>query len=240
MPPNRGRAARGAGPAAHDPAHDPDFATRLASGCEQLGLTVSAAQIAALCRFASLLLRWNRVHNLTAIRDPRQLLSHHLLDSLSIVRPLEAALAAWRPHAAPPRGLDVGSGGGLPAIPLAVLRPAWKLDLIDAVEKKCAFLRQAQLEAALSGITVHHGRVESLPPRGCDFIVCRAFASLREFTALTAAHLAPGGLWFAMKGSHPAAELADLPPGHELLEAITLRVPMLAEQRTLIVLRPRP
>ncbi len=205
-----------------------------------LGLELSAVQCAALCTYGRLLQRWNRVHNLTAIDSEQELLTHHLLDSLAIVRPLEQLLFARGGATAPPRVLrflDAGSGAGLPGIPIAVARPDWSGTLVDAVGKKCAFLRQAQLELGLRNVQVRHARLEQDAPQRHDLAVSRAFSSLRDFVELTRAHLRPGGLWAAMKGRIPANELAQLPTDIEVLDTITLRVPMLAGQRHLLVLR---
>jgi 16S rRNA (guanine527-N7)-methyltransferase len=213
---------------------------RLQGLAAQLELELSTAQCLQLELYARLLRRWNRVHNLTAVDDPEQLLTHHLLDSLAIVRPLETALQRQGAAAASGRVLhfvDAGSGGGLPGIPLAIARPVWQGTLVDAVEKKCAFLRQAALELKLPNIAVRHARLEQcrLPPQ--DFAVSRAFSSLRDFVALTGPLLAPGALWAAMKGRAPEEEIRDLPPGPQWLATITLRVPLLDEQRHLVLLR---
>jgi 16S rRNA (guanine527-N7)-methyltransferase len=208
-----------------------------------LGLELTPAQATALLAYVGLLRRWNRVHNLTAVDSDAEVLSHHLLDCLAIVRPLEQALGRFGPPRAPAaavRFVDAGSGAGLPGIPLAVARPHWQGTLIDAVQKKCAFLQQAQVELKLGNIAVRHARLETAPVAGQDVIVSRAFASLRDFTTLTRAMLKPGGLWIAMKGRHPADELAQLPADVEALETSTLRVPLLNEERHLVVLRPRP
>lgn len=205
----------------------------------ELGLDLTPGQRSALLDYAGLLQRWNRVHNLTAIDRPQDLLTHHLLDSLAIVRPLEELARRYLPEHAAPGFVDAGTGAGLPGIPLAIAHPDWPGQLVDAVEKKCAFLRQACLELHLANLTVHHARLERLALAPQDFVVSRAFASLRDFVTLTRALRAPHGLWVAMKGRLQAQELRDLPPGVEVLQTITLRVPQLEEQRHLIVLRPR-
>jgi len=232
------------------PGHDPATAEalypieRLQALATQLDLALSPAQCNRLQQYARLLRRWNRVHNLTAIDDPEHLLTHHLLDSLAIVRPLEAALQRQGAVLSPGRVVrfvDAGSGGGLPGIPLAIARPDWHGTLVDAVQKKCAFLRQAALELGLRNLTVQHARLEQCRLAPQDFAVSRAFATLREFVTLTGPLLAPGGLWAAMKGRLPEEEIRDLPPGPHLLPTITLRVPLLDEQRHLVLLRaPHP
>jgi len=215
--------------------------TRLGELGRELGLDLQPQQCAALVAYAVLLQRWNRVHNLTAIANSADLLTHHLLDCLAIVRPLEHALAQHAGGVAlgrPVHFLDAGTGAGLPGIPLAIAQPHWHGTLVDAVQKKCAFLQQAQLELHLANCTVRHARLESsaLPPQ--ELIVSRALARLRDFVCLTRDLLRPDGLWAAMKGRNPVDEIADLPDGVEVVETITLRVPMLREQRHLVLLRP--
>lgn len=221
----------------------PVSAPLLASLALEFDLELSPRQCATLADYASLLRRWNRVHNLTSVDSPADLLTHHLLDCLAIVRPVERALSRHATGILPGRPvhfLDAGSGAGLPGIPLAVARPHWRGTLVDAVQKKCAFLQQAQLELALDNIQVRHGRLESAKLGTHDIIVSRAFASLREFTTLTRPLLRPNGLWIAMKGRNPADELAELPDDVEAVDTSTLRVPQLDEQRHLVVLRARP
>jgi len=214
----------------------------LAQYAGELSVALSPQQCATLVRYAQLLRRWNRVHNLTAIASNADLLTHHLLDCLAIVHPVEHVLARYVPGYLPGRPvhfLDAGSGAGLPGIPLAVARPHWQGLLVDAVQKKCAFLQQAQVELSLGNITVRHARLESSSLGRHELIVSRAFASLRDFVTLTRTLLRPGGLWVAMKGRLPAQELADLPADVEALQTSTLRVPHLAEQRHLVFLRRR-
>ncbi len=224
--------------------HSPELSpTLLAELAREMQLELTAQQCALLLAYVGLLQRWNRVHNLTAISASQAALTHHLLDSLAVVRPLESALAR---HAGIPEGareavhfLDAGSGAGLPGVPLAIARPTWRGTLVDAVQKKCAFLQQVRIELHLANVTVHHARLESsgLPPH--KLIVSRAFSSLREFVAHTHTLLQPQGLWAAMKGRNPLQESADLPPWVQVLETITLRVPMLHEQRHLVILQQR-
>ena len=211
---------------------------------QQLDLDLTPQQCDRLVVYVNLLQRWNQVHNLTAIGSAGAL-THHLLDCLAIVRPLERALSRYAnalsapASGAPVHFLDAGAGAGLPGIPLAIAQPHWHGTLVDAVQKKCAFLQQARIELHLRNITVHHARLESsgLPPH--DLIVSRAFASLRDFVVCTQALLRPQGLWAAMKGRSPVEELADLPEGVEAVETVTLRVPRLREQRHLVILRQR-
>ncbi len=221
----------------------PVSAPLLASLASELDLDLSPGQCATLVDYATLLRRWNRVHNLTAVDSPSDLLTHHLLDCLAVVRPIERALGRYATGLLPGRPvhfLDAGSGAGLPGIPMAVARPRWQGLLVDAVQKKCAFLQQAQVELGLDNIRVRHGRLENADLGAHDIIVSRAFASLREFTTLTRALLQPNGLWIAMKGRNPADELDELPEGVEAVDTSTLRVPQLNEQRHVVVLRRDP
>ena len=201
----------------------------------ELGLQLSSAQAEALARYAALLLRWNAVHNLTAIRSPAEVLTHHLLDSLSIVPEIQRICGGAA------QVLDVGAGGGLPGIPLAVVLPHLRITLLDKVQKKVAFLSQAKLELALANVECLHGRVEALAaaPR-FDLIVSRAFASLPELVRLTRHVLANGGWWCAMKGVRPTAELDALKtqaPDVRVADEIRLRVPHLDAERHLILLQ---
>jgi 16S rRNA (guanine527-N7)-methyltransferase len=208
----------------------------------QLGLALSPQQCTTLLAYAQLLRRWNRVHNLTAVDGDADMLSHHLLDCLAIVVPIERALVRFGGGIAGADAthfLDAGSGGGLPGIPLAVARPLWRGTLVDAVQKKCAFLQQAKVELGLGNIAVRHARLESAGVPAQDLIVSRAFAALKDFTAITAHLLKPGGLWIAMKGRRPDEELAALPANIDVLDTSTLRVPLLGEERHLVVLRSR-
>jgi 16S rRNA (guanine527-N7)-methyltransferase len=213
-----------------------------------LGLELSEAEGARLTAYGELLRRWNRIHNLTAVDEPGELLTHHLLDCLAIVRPLDEALRSAgliAPGVAAAQTelefLDAGSGAGLPGIPLAIVRPRWHGWLVDAVGKKCAFLQQAVVELGLSNVEVRHARLERVSLPRCALVVSRAFASLRDFIAVTRGHIAPGGLWAAMKGRDAEAELRALAPdlstAARFVETITLRVPRLDEERRLVVLR---
>ncbi len=226
-------------PARAAPAQPPLDSSELQSLAQETGVELTTPQCRQLLAFGALLRRWNRVHNLTAIDDDRSLLTHHLLDCLSIVRPLERAFAALTGTATPPAFVDAGSGAGLPGIVLGIVRPDWRGQLVDAVEKKCAFLRQCQLELDLPQIRVHHARLESIALEPQDIVVSRAFAALPEMTALTRHLLRAGGLWAAMKGKLPKAELDALADDIEVLDTITLRVPLLHEQRHLVLLRRR-
>ncbi len=212
-------------------------ADTLRDGCRALGLDLAGTQIDALLAYAALLLKWNRVHNLTAIRDADELLTHHLLDSLAIV----PAFPAWAPAPAadhPLRVLDVGAGGGLPGIPLAIARPDLQVTLVDAVQKKAAFLTQVALDLRLANVSARHARVESMPG-AFEVITSRAFAALADMVGWTRHLLAPGGRWLAMKAHLSAAERAALPPDVEVVAVVPLDVPGLGEVRQLVVLQPK-
>lgn len=188
---------------------------------------------AQLQAYLDLLARWNRVYNLTALRDPVQMRSHHLADSQSILAPLERH-AAGRPLTI----LDVGSGGGLPGVVLAILHPDWAVTCVDSVAKKAGFIRQVALELALPNLRAVHGRVEQMPPAAADVVVSRAFASLSDFCAWTRRHLGGQGVWLAMKGRHPTDEIQALPPDIEVFHVEPLKVPGLDAERCAIWLRP--
>lgn len=199
----------------------------LDQGLAALGLDLGAPARAQLLAFAALLNKWNRVYNLTAIRDPQQAITHHLLDSLSLLPHLEGVA----------RLADVGSGGGLPGIPLVIARPTLALTSIETVNKKASFQQQARIELGLDNLTVRNARVEDVvaePP--FDAVVSRAFSDLSEFVRLTRHLLRPGGRFLAMKGVYPRAEIERLPAGLRLVEALPLCVPGLDAERHLIIL----
>jgi 16S rRNA (guanine527-N7)-methyltransferase len=200
----------------------------LRRGLLALGVTSSDAQVERLERYLALLEKWNRVYNLTAIREPERMVTHHLLDSLAIL-----------PHVRGPRLLDVGSGAGLPGIPLAIAAPALAVTLLDSNYKKAAFLQQAVAELALANATVVADRVESWRTDArFDTIVSRAFADLGEFVTASARLLAPGGTIAAMKGVHPHDEIARLPAGFRVREVLKLDVPLLDAERHLVLVEP--
>ncbi|MEX3950375.1 16S rRNA (guanine(527)-N(7))-methyltransferase RsmG [Paraburkholderia sp. EG287B] len=207
------------------------LARLLKEGAEALGVELSERQHEQLLDYVTLLAKWNAVYNLTAIRDPRQMLIQHILDSLSIVPHL--------PTRAEATVLDVGSGGGLPGIVLAIVRPDWQVTLNDIVQKKSAFQSQAKAELGLANLSVVTGRVESLRPgvevpKKFDLIVSRAFADLADFVTLARHLVADGGAIWAMKGVHPEGEIERLPAGTRALNTIRLSVPMLDAERHLI------
>jgi 16S rRNA (guanine527-N7)-methyltransferase len=211
-------------------------AAAIAGVAAQLGLAISPAQADALAAYAALLARWNRTYNLTAIRDPAQVLTQHLADCLASVPALQRWLAARAPGSPLPRVLDVGSGGGLPAVVWAVMLPGLPVDAADAVGKKAAFVRQCAAALRLQNLHSHHARVETLAGQ-YGLITCRAFATLADFVALTRARLAPGGTWLALKGRRPDDEIAALPADVEVFHVEPLQVPGLDAERCLVWMR---
>jgi len=191
-----------------------------------LGLALADTQVATLERYLDLLEKWNRVYNLTAIRERSRMVTHHLLDSLAVL-----------PHVRGPRVLDVGSGAGLPGIPLAVAGPALHVTLLESNHKKSAFLTQAVAELQLANVQVVMERVESWQPEArFDTIVSRAFAELGEFASLAGRLLAPQGVLAAMKGVHPFEEIERLPQGYRVQQVVRLRVPGLDAERHLVLM----
>jgi 16S rRNA (guanine527-N7)-methyltransferase len=221
---------------------DAGLAQTLRAGAHELGVALTDAALAQLQAYADLLVRWNRVYNLTAVRTPAQVATHHLLDSLvvwpALRRMVERGLL--RPAAAdqPLCVLDVGSGGGLPGVVLAIADPSLQLTCVDAVAKKAAFVAQVAAQLRLPNLQARHARVETLR-EPFDLIVARAFASLADLTVWSRAALAPHGLWLAMKGRVPQEELAALPPWVEVFHVEPLTVPGLAAERCLVWMRPR-
>lgn len=204
----------------------------LADGLTALGLDLSAQQKRALLDYLGLIGKWNKVYNLTAVRDPQGMLVQHLLDSLAIIGPLRAWL-----QGRPARVLDVGAGAGLPGVVLAVCCPELSVDCVDTVAKKAAFIQQAAGALVLPNLRGVHARVEHLPGP-YDLICSRAFASLADFTAWSRQALAPDGAWLAMKGKHPHAEIAALPTEVEVFHVEQLQVPMLDAERCIVWMRP--
>jgi 16S rRNA (guanine527-N7)-methyltransferase len=192
--------------------------------------------------YITLLQKWNRTYNLTAIREPEQMLTHHVLDALSIVPTLDRVLAPVLANAPEARLLDVGSGGGIPGLMLAMARPTWQVTMVDAVQKKMAFVAQAIAELRLTNAQALTGRVESLrveaqvPPMRYDLAVSRAFSDLATFIKGSRHLLAPHGVWAAMKGAVPKAEIAALPADISVRAIETLVVPGLDARRHLILL----
>jgi 16S rRNA (guanine527-N7)-methyltransferase len=214
------------------PPDGPD-ARLLLDAAARLGVPLDAAQADRLLRFAALLVRWNRVHNLTAIERPEHVLTRHLLDSLAVAPTLAARGAALRV-------LDVGAGGGLPGVPLAIARPLDEYTLLDKVGKKVAFVTQARAELALGNVTPVQARVEAWQAAPFDVVLSRAFASLADFVHWTRHLVAPRGCWCAMKGALPEAEIAALTAAEPglAITTIKLHVPRLQAERHLVLIEP--
>lgn len=199
----------------------------LRDGIRELSLSLDEAQCNKLLDFVSLLQKWNGVYNLTAVREPMQMMTQHLLDSL-------AALPAFEGKR---NILDVGAGGGLPGIVLAIARPDMQVSLIDTVQKKTAFLTQVKSELGLSNVTVHSGRVEKLQGvEKFDAITSRAFSELNDFIRLSEHLMKEGGIYIAMKGVIPKDEIASVPPGWKVKEIVPLKVPGMQAERHLILM----
>lgn len=197
----------------------------ISDGVRAMPVTVSDSVTSAFARYLELIAKWNRVHNLTAVRETEQMVVLHLLDSLSLL-----------PHLAGAKSLlDVGSGPGLPGIPLAISRPELSVTLLDASHKKCAFLRQAKAELALANVEVVCERVESWRPEaGFDVVVSRAFSELADFVTQAQHLVAPAGRLLAMKGVYPFEEIARVPKSHRVASVLELQVPNLEAKRHLV------
>jgi len=199
----------------------------LRSGAAAMGVALSDAQAERLLAYGTLMLKWNKVYNLTALRDPASVLTHHLLDSLAAIAPLQ------REWAGKGKLLDVGSGGGLPGVVIAIMRPDLEVSCLDAVAKKAAFVQQVAAELELPNLRGLHARVESLAG-SYEVISSRAFASLPDFFNGSMNLLAPGGVWLAMKGKMPTDELAVVPMGVSVFHVEQLTVPGLDAERCIV------
>lgn len=198
---------------------------QLSRGLAAQGLDLPPQAQAQLLAFAALLGKWNKVYNLTALREETLVISHHLLDSLSVLPHLGAAR----------RLADIGSGGGLPGIPLAIVRPEMQVALVESNQKKSSFLTQAKIELGLANIEVHCLRVEDWQPaEKCDVVISRAFSDLAEFVRLSGHLLVEGGALLAMKGVHPYEEITQLPAGWRVVEVMPLEVPGVEGARHLV------
>ena len=207
----------------------------LSSGFEVMGIDLPGGATERLLGYLDLLERWNRTYNLTAIRERQAMLTQHLLDSLAVLPLIEkSALAARQGQF---RIADVGSGAGLPGIPLALARPEWQVTSIEAVEKKSAFQRQAKIELAIGNLTVVNARVEQIASAQFDFAISRAFASLADFIGCAGHLVGPDGFLCAMKGALPADEMTALPDGWCVDVIKSLVVPGLDAQRHALLLR---
>ncbi len=212
--------------------------SQLEQGAQQLNLDLGVAQIDTLMAFLDLLQKWNKVYNLTAVRDPQEMMTHHLLDSLAAVPALRRHVASLgRQPGERVAQLDVGSGGGLPGVVFAVCCPEVDVHCVDTVAKKAAFLQQAAVSLKLPNLKGIHARVESLKGP-YDIVSCRAFASLIDFTTWSRAAIAPQGIWFAMKGKKPDDEMAALGPDVQVFHVEHLQVPGLDAERCIVWLRP--
>ena len=195
----------------------------------EMGVVVSANQADLFIRYLNLIGKWNRIHNLTAVRNTQDMLSYHLLDSLSVIPYINANSL-----------LDVGTGAGLPGIPLAIMKPDLHVYLSDSNKKKSSFQQQAVIELGLHNVTVMAGRVEDIDAaRKFDGIISRAFSEIALFTHLTQPLLAEHGYWYAMKGVYPSQELAILPECVEIVAVHELAVPLLDAQRHLLVMKEK-
>jgi len=206
----------------------------LRAGLAELHLSLSNAQVQGLLDYQNLIGKWNKVYNLTAVRDPAEMLTHHLLDSLAAVAPLQKHLQDRGLTNA--RVLDVGAGAGLPGVVLAICCPTLAVTCVDTVGKKAAFIKHVALALGLPNLMGLHARVETIT-QPFDVICSRAFASLADFTGWSQAAMAPGGVWMALKGKHPAEELAMLPPNVTMFHVEPLTVPGLAAERCIIWLQ---
>lgn len=203
-------------------------ARALERGLRELALVLPDKACDQLLAYLGLLEKWNRTFNLTAIRDPATMVSHHLLDSLAVLPELPSGALA-----------DVGAGAGLPGIPIAIAEPGRAVTLNDANDKKCAFLRQAAIELRLGNVRVHRGRVERWQPEyRFEVVICRGFAELGEFIAKCRHLVSRGGVAVAMKGTYPGEELSRLPAGCNCGDVRELHVPLLDAARHLVICRP--
>ena len=204
------------------------LAQQLAQGVKELGVALPAGAQERLLQYLALLQKWNRVYNLTAVRETQRMVSEHLLDCLAVT-----------PYIGEKTILDVGSGAGLPGIPLAVALPAARVTLLDSNHKKAAFLQQAITELKLGNVAVACERAEHWKPATrFEIVISRALSDLGEFVALAGRHLAAGGRLAAMKGVHPYDEIAQLPQAWQARQVIPLAVPGLRAQRHLVLLEP--
>ncbi len=217
-----------------------DLLAGLAAGIEVLGLNLSEAQQQNLMAYLDLIQKWNKVYNLTALRDPKDMLTHHLLDSLSAVGPLQRHLQgvlSFDEQAC--TLLDVGSGGGLPGVVVAICCPSIRVTCVDAVSKKAAFVQQVAASLKLPNLKGVHARVESLA--GPFDVVCsRAFASLPDFVNWSSGALADAGVWMAMKGKLPTEEMLALPSFAQVFHVEHLQVPGLDAERCMIWMKKSP
>jgi 16S rRNA (guanine527-N7)-methyltransferase len=218
----------------------PNFAAQLASlhaAAAELGLPLNTTQAHRLLAYRDLIAKWNKVYNLTSLRDPAQMLVTHIIDSLAAAPPLQKYLK--QVGLAECRLLDVGSGGGLPGVVLATVVDGLDVTCVDTVGKKAAFVQQAANELTLKNLRGMHARVEEMQAAPFDVITSRAFASLLDFVQLTRMHLKPGAVWMALKGKRPDDEMAALPADVEVFHVEQLSVPTLNAERCMVWMRLR-
>jgi 16S rRNA (guanine527-N7)-methyltransferase len=208
---------------------------RLRQGAQGLGLALTDEQYGQLLDYLSLIQKWTKVYNLTAVRDPEEMLTHHVLDSLAVVLPLRREMASQGLQGSM-RLLDVGSGAGLPGVVIAVCCPDMAVDCVDTVGKKAAFIQQVAVSLKLSRLRGVHARVETLSEKYA-VVSSRAFASLADFTSWSAGALAGQGVWMAMKGKHPVDEIAALPASVKVSHVEPLDVPGLTAERCIVWMR---
>ncbi len=209
-----------------------NLAQGLSAGVQALGLNLSAEQQQRLLDYMGLIQKWTKVYNLTAVRDPAEMLTHHLLDSLTAIAPLSRHTKGQAV-----RVLDVGSGGGLPGVVLAICMPELNVTCVDTVAKKAAFVQQVAVSLKLPNLRGLHARVESLSDP-YQVICCRAFASLPDFVTWSRSALVDGGVWMAMKGKHPQDEINALPEDVKVFHVEPLTVPGLAVDRCMVWMKP--
>lgn len=215
-----------------------DLRQQLERGAKQLGLDLSAEQFDKLMGFLDLLQKWNKVYNLTSVRDPQEMMSLHMLDSLAAVPALQRHVASLgKASGVRTRQLDVGSGGGLPGVVFAVCCPEVDIECVDTVGKKAAFLQQVAVTLKLPNLKGVHARVETLKGP-YEIVSCRAFASLIDFTTWSRAAIASDGIWFAMKGKHPQDEIDALGQNVQVFHVEPLQVPGLDAERCIVWAKP--
>lgn len=207
----------------------------LEQALSDLGLTLQAGVVSALLSYLDLIQKWTKVYNLTAVRDPGEMLTHHVLDSLAVIPPLRRQLAG---KISPVRLLDVGSGAGLPGVVFAICCPDVTVHCVDTVGKKAAFIQQVAASLKLPNLRGVHARVESLTEK-FDVVSSRAFASLADFTSWSGGALAEQGVWLAMKGKHPSEEMIALSAGVEVFHVEQLVVPGLDADRCIVWMRKK-
>lgn len=206
-----------------------DIKTMLSQGLQQMNIDLAVPQQLQLLAFVDLLKKWNSTYNLTALRDDQAVISHHILDSLTLL-----------PYVQQARGMiDVGSGGGMPGIPIAIARPDLPVALLDANSKKTSFLKQATIELGLNNVQIITARVEAMIGEQFDVITSRAFAELGDFVNITKQLMARNGRWVAMKGVYPYEEIDHLPDTVEVIQVDKLTVPHLEAERHMVVLRKK-